>query len=54
MGMMENHPARFGADDVADPLLALRQIVFLVLVTLIEHKWVTSAERRSTKGWATA
>ena len=33
--MMENHPAHaFGVDDIAGPLLALRQIVFSVWVSL--------------------
>jgi len=33
-------------DDIASEILALRQIVFFVWVTLNEHKWVISRERR--------
>ena len=33
-------------DDIAGPSLALGQIVFLVWVTLSEHKWIILAERR--------
>jgi len=35
------------ADDIVSPLLARGQIVFLVWVSLTEHKWVTLGERRS-------
>ena len=45
---MKPTPHAFGVDDIACPSLALRQIVFLVRVTLIERKWVIIGERRSS------
>jgi putative transposase len=40
----------FGVDEIACPVLALRQILFFVWITLNEHKWVNSRERRGDAG----
>ena len=39
-------------DDIACPILALRQILFFVWVTLSERKWVILAERRGASPYS--
>ena len=41
-----NHLRAFGADDMALSFHATRHGLFSVWVTLIQHKWVISRERR--------
>src|SRR6266852_4137036 len=49
-GLWKTTPHACGVDDIASEILALRQIVFFVWVTLNEHKWVISRERRGRLG----